>query len=254
MSAILRDIIISYLDYLKDLPQFADQRALLTTFLRDEFKYICEPVPCITALTSNNDGVMTTDVLAELIASYNGVKKDLLFNRFEETIACMGYFHGQLNNERLSKYANGLTYFNAKLKDTNLPEAHFQALLVAFIEEERGASGCSESMDQVLMSATIWDDLNVSLLKPARQVTVDNTTTARDRKLAMIKELLDTKAKHGPNIKYTFALFSVSFASIVMVALSTTVRESPYLFRVLWVLAYAINAVTVSIPGGTCTL
>lgn len=249
MSSIFRDIIISYLEYLKDWQQYADQKSFLATLLLDEFKYVCEPIPSDTAHTASNETVMTMDTLTALLASYNNMKKDSLFIRFEETIASMGYFHGHLNKEKLGKYADCLTYFETKIKDKNLAEADFQVLLVALIEEERKASGCTQSMDQVLLSSTMWDDLNVALLKPAKQVTVDNTTSARDRKMAMIKELLETKAKHGPNIKYTFALFSVSFASIVLVALSTTVRESPYLFRVLWALAYAINAVTVSIPG-----
>lgn len=230
-----------------------EQQAYLVSFLKEEFNYIHDPPSPSKALNSaGSNDILTIDILHRFVSSYKEVKTDPSFIRFEKTIASMGYFHGHLNKEKLGKYIDCVVYYTEKIKNEKLSEADFQKSLVTLIEIERKASGCGQPIDQVLLSSTIWDDLNVALLKPARQVTVDDSTSARDRKLAMIRDLLETKAKHGPNVKYTFALFAVSFASIVMVAMSTTVRESPYLFRVLWALAYAINAVTVSIPGNYC--
>ena len=135
------------------------------------------------------------------------------------------------------------------------------------------------SVKEAMRYHTLSDDVAVICLKPIRQVSVDSkiappirpvgpaksrsktaaaaaqtaaalaAAAAEEKALSLIKGELDRRARRGPNLRSTCALFAVAFVCIGAVATSVTVVESPTLYRVLWVATFALNVATVCIPG-----
>jgi hypothetical protein len=187
--------------------------------------------------------------VSAFIKLHNEVYKSEKYAALLRTVADMGYFLGHRTSEKLLKHMAFTTMYAEKVHGKFVPELEKHKLLAELMESQQRTTGEGVPISEVLLSSTIWNDLDVALLKPAKQVVIDRHTTSGDHGMQMIQEHIERRAKAGPDMKFTFCLFAVSFLSIALVAASNNVRESPYLFRVLWVLAYAINVVTVSIPG-----
>lgn len=101
----------------------------------------------------------------------------------------------------------------------------------------------------ILQTSTVWDDLEVVALNPHKMVELNKVTVSEDNALAQLADEINTRANRGPNIKYSFVLCFLAALSVALVSVSNSVQESPRLFRVLWILAFMINVITVSMPG-----
>jgi hypothetical protein len=103
--------------------------------------------------------------------------------------------------------------------------------------------------ESLLTTTTIWDDMKVLKLDPQKQVYIEKNTIVDNPIISSMAEEIETRSLKGPNVKYSFLILMVAALSIALISYSHSVRESPILFRILWVLAYMINFITVSIPG-----
>lgn len=103
--------------------------------------------------------------------------------------------------------------------------------------------------ESLLTTTTVWDDLKVLKLEPQKQLYIDKSTIIDNPIISSMAEEIETRSLKGPNVKYSFLILMVAAVSIALISYSHSVRESPVLFRILWVLAYMINFITVSIPG-----
>lgn len=103
--------------------------------------------------------------------------------------------------------------------------------------------------DSLVTTSTVWEDLEVAAMHPQVQVLMDKGTIASDPILESLAAEIETRSLKGPNLFFSCSIMMIAFASIAMIASSTSVKESPYLFRLLWVLAFMINVFSVSMPG-----
>lgn len=100
-----------------------------------------------------------------------------------------------------------------------------------------------------IVTSTLWEDLDVVRLNPAQQEVLEKTTISNNPILSQLAEEIDLRSLNGPNTKYSFLILGIAALSVALISYSNSVRESPWLFRILWVLSYTINFITVSIPG-----
>jgi hypothetical protein len=198
----------------------------------------------------------SVDILQKFSFSLRGIKDEALFVPYIDKIEKLGYFGSSCGSsaKALRKIINGVIYYVEYIKFKNLSESRFEEAVTLLLEaqvqtDEADLNDAGIPRDLKLQTSSLWDEINVSLLKPAKQKTLTPSTVTQNDALSHISTIIKTRALKGPPIKVTFALFSLSFTSIFLVAVSNSVRESPYLFRLLWLLAFAINVVTVSIPG-----
>lgn len=102
----------------------------------------------------------------------------------------------------------------------------------------------------IITTTSVWEDLKVVVMQPHEQISIDNKIVSSENPILLqMQEEINLRALRGPNIKYSFSILLIAAISIGLVSYSNSVRESPWLFRILWALAYAINIIAVSIPG-----
>lgn len=249
---LLVDCLLDFLAHLDATEPGLARAIAVKTFLAKELKHQCDPT-----LKSKRDFSFDVEALSselKLQAFFTDYQISCVDRDFQlclDLLTNMGFFVGYTSSEKLLKFILFTQKFKSDVLGLNLSEINKQDFLKKLFKTQHRPTSSSVPISEVLLSSTIWNDLDVALLKPARQVVIDSSTTRLDLGMHAIQEHIAQRAKAGPNIKYTFCLFFVSFLSIALVAVSNSVRESPYLFRLLWALAYAINAVTVSIPGTT---
>ncbi|KAJ1405669.1 hypothetical protein B484DRAFT_404387, partial [Ochromonadaceae sp. CCMP2298] len=194
------------------------------------------------------------DFLHKFTFSIRGTRDEALFQPYLTKLQNAGYFGGASRAKLLRKLIIGTIYYVEYIKGKALSESRFQEAIALLLDaqartDEADQTDAGTAICMRLGSSSLWDELDVMLLKPAQQVTMTASTVAQSDALSHISTIIKTRALKGTPLLITFALFSVSFASIFLVAVSHNVRQSPYLFRLLWLLAFAINMVTVSIPG-----
>jgi hypothetical protein len=255
MEAMLVDCWLDFLSHVQITDPNAPLGKLVLKFLSTQLKYGHGiPTPRTTMDIAFNVPGLDAENVSAFIRLHEQVYQSAEYADLLRTVADMGYFLGYRTSEKLLKHIAFTKMYVAKIFGKGLSELDKQKFLSELMESQQRPTGEDIPISEVLLSSTIWNDLDVALLKPAKQVVIDTQTTSEDQGMQMIQEHIERRAKAGPNTKFTFCLFAVSFLSIALVAASNSVRESPYLFRVLWVLAYAINAVTVSIPGMRCVV
>jgi hypothetical protein len=191
----------------------------------------------------------SVDILHKFFFNLRSAKGEALFVPYIAILKNSGYYTGS-SAKVLRKLINSTIYYVEYIKGKALSESRFlEAIDLLLAQGENDINDAGIARNLKLQTSSLWDEINVSLLKPAKQATLTSTSVSNNDALSHISTIIKTRALKGPPIKVTFALFSLSFTSIFLVAVSNSVRESPYLFRVLWLLAFAINVVTVSIPG-----
>lgn len=126
--------------------------------------------------------------------------------------------------------------------------SHAGAADVAVVPDSPEQPSCKVVSESNISTSTVWEDLDVLTLKPAKQIVMDKTKSC-DPMLASMAAEIEDRCQKGPNLKYSFAILFTAAVSIAMICYSSNVRESLWLFRILWLLAFAINIITVSIPG-----
>lgn len=102
----------------------------------------------------------------------------------------------------------------------------------------------------IIPTTSLLEDLEVMALKPQKQIGIDNkVAVSMNPLLSQLQEEIDLRSLRGPNIQFCFTILLIAAVSIALISYSNSVRGSPWLFRILWVLAYAINFIAVSFPG-----
>jgi len=250
------EVIVDYLKFLEANDKASENIGVVDGLIHNECQELREKSkdPLSDDDTASfHETKFSLDLLQKLSFSLRSAKDDSLFRPYLDRLENAGFFQHSKKAHRLQRHINSIIYFVEYIKGKNLNEDRFQGAVKLLIDAQRRTDGGGTDnpglLEATLGSSTLWDELNTAAMKPSKQITVTKATTASNEGISMISDILKSRALKGPPIQFTFALFSISFLSIFLVAVSNSVRESPYLFRALWLLAFAINVAAVCIPG-----